>query len=101
MSSADSWMDAARVFSAMRKFRLDRALEFGATDTVEAGDNTAAGVLELTGGVDVSIEAVGYPETLLTAASLGRPGGTIANVGVHGVPVSLPMQDMWNPRMSP
>src|SRR5262249_50960381 len=45
--------------------------------------------------VDVSIEAVGYPETLLTAASLVRPGGTIANIGVHGVPVSLPMPDMW------
>ena len=44
--------------------------------------------------MDVSIEAVGYPEPLLTAASLVRPGGTIANVGVHGVPVSLPMQDM-------
>ena len=39
--------------------------------------------------------AVGYPETLLTAASLVRPGGAIANVGVYGVPVSLPMQDMW------
>jgi hypothetical protein len=54
-------------------------------------------VLALTDGVgvDVSIEAVGYPETLLTAASLVRPGGTIANVGVHGVPVSRPMQDMW------
>src|SRR5690242_3780443 len=46
-------------------------------------------------GVDVSIEAVGYPETLLTAASLVRPGGTIANIGVHGTPVELPMQDMW------
>jgi hypothetical protein len=79
------------------KFRLDKALEFGATDTVEAGDNTAADVLELTGGVgvDVSIEAVGYPETLLTAASLVRPGGTIANIGVYGVPVALPMQEMW------
>ena len=46
-------------------------------------------------GVDVAIEAVGYPETLLTAASLVRPGGTIANIGVHGTPVELPMQDMW------
>jgi alcohol dehydrogenase len=64
---------------------------------VEAGDNIAADVLELTGGVgvDVSIEAVGYPGTLLTAASLVRPGGTIANIGVHGVPVALPMQEMW------
>jgi len=79
------------------KFRLDTALEFGATDVVVAGGNTVEEVRALTGGagVDVSIEAVGYPETLLTAVSLVRPGGTIANVGVHGVPVSLPMQDMW------
>ena len=56
---------ASRVIAIdTNKFRLDKALEFGATDTVEAGDNTAADVLELTGGVgvDVSIEAVSYPE---------------------------------------
>jgi alcohol dehydrogenase len=72
-------------------------MEFGATDAVEASDNTVADVRELAGGngVDVSIEAVGYPETLLTAAALVRPGGTIANIGVHGAPVPLPMQDMW------
>jgi alcohol dehydrogenase len=79
------------------KFRLARALEFGATDIVEAGPGTVDDVIALTGGlgVDVSIEAVGYPETLLTAASVVRPGGAIANIGVHGAPVELPMQDMW------
>jgi alcohol dehydrogenase len=79
------------------KFRLTTALEFGATDAVEAGPGAADEVRALTDGlgVDVAIEAVGYPETLRTAASLVRPGGTIANVGVHGVPVELPMQDMW------
>jgi alcohol dehydrogenase len=79
------------------KFRLETAIEFGATDTVEVGPNTVAEVLALTDGlgVDVSIEAVGYPETLQTAAKLVRPGGTIANIGVHGVPVELPMQEMW------
>ena len=79
------------------KFRLEKALEFGATDVVEAGPNAVAEVLALTDGlgVDVSIEAVGYPETLLTAASLVRPGGTIANIGVHGTAVALPMQEMW------
>ena len=79
------------------KFRLSKALEFGATDTVEAGPGAASDVIALTDGlgVDVSIEAVGYPETLLTAASMVRPGGTIANIGVHGAPVELPMQDMW------
>ena len=79
------------------KFRLEKALEFGATDVIEAGADTTADVLALTDGlgVDVAIEAVGYPETLLTTASLVRPGGTIANIGVHGAPVTLPMQEMW------
>ena len=89
---------ASRVIAVdTNKFRLGKALEFGATDVVEVGPGTVADVIALTDGlgVDVSIEAVGYPETLLTAASLVRPGGTIANVGVHGTPVELPMQDMW------
>ncbi len=79
------------------KFRLGTALDFGATDVVEAGPNTRQDVLALTDGlgVDVAIEAVGYPETLQTTASLVRPGGTIANIGVHGVPVELPMHEMW------
>ena len=89
---------ASRVIAIdSNKFRLEKALDFGATDTVEAGPNTVADVLSLTDGlgVDVAIEAVGYPETLLTAASLVRPGGHIANVGVHGTPVELPMQNLW------
>ena len=56
--------------------------------TTSAASPTASGSTS-------SIEAVGYPETLLTAAALVRPGGTIANIGVHGVPVELPMQDLW------
>jgi alcohol dehydrogenase len=89
---------ASRVIAIdSNKFRLEKALEFGATDAFEAGPTAAGDVIALTDGlgVDVAIEAVGYPETLLAAASLVRPGGTIANIGVHGVPVALPMQDMW------
>jgi alcohol dehydrogenase len=89
---------ASRVIAIdSNKFRLEKALEFGATDAFEAGPGAAGDVIALTDGlgVDVAIEAVGYPETLLAAASLVRPGGTIANIGVHGVPVTLPMQDMW------
>jgi alcohol dehydrogenase len=91
------WGAAQVIAVDVNKFRLDKALEFGATDVVEAGSSAADQVMALTDGlgVDVSIEAVGYPETLLTAASLVRPGGTIANIGVHGVPVELPMQNMW------
>ena len=79
------------------KFRLGTALEFGATDIVEAGATTREDVIGLTDGlgVDVAIEAVGYPETLLTALSLVRPGGTVANIGVHGAPAELPMHEMW------
>src|SRR3954451_8688659 len=89
---------ASRVIAVdTNKFRLQKALEFGATDAVEVGPGTVDDVRALTGGlgVDVSIEAVGYPETLRTTAALVRPGGRIANSGVHGVPVELPMQEMW------
>jgi alcohol dehydrogenase len=89
---------ASRVIGVdSNKFRLEKALEFGATDTVDAGPGAVAEVLALTDGlgVDVAIEAVGYPETLLTAAALVRPGGSIANIGVHGAPVELPMQNLW------
>ncbi|QRP43679.1 alcohol dehydrogenase catalytic domain-containing protein [Amycolatopsis sp. FDAARGOS 1241] len=79
------------------KFRLEKALEFGATDTVAAGPDTVAEVLGHTDGlgVDVAIEAVGFPETLQTTAALVRPGGHVANIGVHGAGVELPMQDLW------
>jgi alcohol dehydrogenase len=89
---------ASRVIAVdSNKYRLEKALEFGATDAIEAGPDIVADVLALTDGlgVDVSIEAVGYAETLRTAAALVRPGGTIANIGVHGAPVELPMHEMW------
>jgi alcohol dehydrogenase len=91
------WGAAKTIAVDSNKFRLEKAHEFGATDVVEVGPNAVAEVRALTDGlgVDVAIEAVGYPETLLTAASLVRPGGTIANIGVHGAPVELPMQEMW------
>jgi alcohol dehydrogenase len=91
------WGASKTIAVDSNKFRLEKAHEFGATDVVETGPNTVAEVLALTDGlgVDVAIEAVGYPETLLTAAALVRPGGTIANIGVHGTSVDLPMQNMW------
>ncbi len=95
--TAGLWGAAKVIAVDTNKFRLVKALELGATDAVEVGPGTVDDVLALTDGlgVDVAIEAVGYPQTLLTAAALVRPGGTIANIGVHGVPVELPMQEMW------
>ncbi len=91
------WGAARTIVVDSNKFRLEKAIEFGATDTVEVGPNTVTDVMAMTDGlgVDVAIEAVGFPETLRTAAALVRPGGTIANVGVHGAPVELPMEQMW------
>ena len=46
-------------------------------------------------GADVSIEAVGLPDTFELAVKLVRPGGRIANVGVHGAPVTLDLEHQW------
>src|SRR5690606_4444773 len=46
-------------------------------------------------GVDVVIEAVGVPATFDICQKVVRPGGHIANVGVHGKPVELQLQDLW------
>ena len=54
-------------------------------------------VRQLTGGLgaDVAIEAVGTPATFELAADLARPGGHIANIGVHGTPATLHLERFW------
>ncbi len=46
-------------------------------------------------GADVAIEAVGIPETFEQATALIRPGGHVANVGVHGKPAILHLESLW------
>jgi len=46
-------------------------------------------------GVDVAIEAVGVPSTFELATRLVRPGGRVANVGVHGRAATLHLEDLW------
>ena len=78
--------------------RLAKALEFGADVVVNNGSEDAvARVLELTGGLgaDVAVEAVGVPETFELCAELIRPGGRLANVGVHGHPATLHLERLW------
>lgn len=81
-------------------FRLQQALEFGATDTVNTSevDDVAATLKGMSDdglGVDVAIEAVGIPATFRTCVDAIRPGGRVANVGVHGEAVEFPIQDQW------
>ena len=77
--------------------RLDVAKRFGATDTINSGKEDAAKriMAETKDGVDVAIEAVGIPATFDVCQNIVRPGGHIANVGVHGKPVNLQIQDLW------
>jgi alcohol dehydrogenase len=78
--------------------RLEQAKSFGASDAINSG---GAGwreeLLAMTDGlgVDVAIEAVGVPQTFTMATEIIRPGGTAANVGVHGESVELKLQELW------
>jgi len=78
--------------------RLEAAKEFGADVTVNnSTQDPQEVILELTDGLgaDVAIEAVGVPATFELAARLARPGGRIANIGVHGEPATLHLEDLW------
>lgn len=90
---------AARVIAIdLDKNRLEKSRDFGATDTVVSGqDKWKEEVLAMTdgAGVDVAIEAVGVPLTFGMATQIVRPGGHVANVGVHGKPVSLELEKLW------
>lgn len=77
--------------------RLELAQKFGATDLINSsGADTIDAILALTkDGVDVAIEAVGIPQTFDICQRIVRPGGHIANIGVHGSSVDLQIQDLW------
>jgi alcohol dehydrogenase len=78
--------------------RLESATRFGADTTINNGSEDAvARVMELTDGLgaDVAFEAVGVPQTFELAAELIRPGGRVANIGVHGQSVQLHLEKLW------
>jgi alcohol dehydrogenase len=78
--------------------RLAKAKEFGADVTINNGTEDAIKkVFELTGGLgaDVAVEAVGVPQTFELCTELIRPGGRVANVGVHGHSVTLHLEKLW------
>jgi len=78
--------------------RLEAAKAFGADLTVNNGRADAVEfVREITGGLgaDVAIEAVGVPATFELCTRLVRPGGRVANIGVHGAPATLHLESLW------
>src|SRR5262249_37442145 len=77
--------------------RLQAAKQFGADVSIQPDDDPVAAVRSLTDGLgaDVVIEAVGVPETFELCTTLVRPGGRVANIGVHGKPATLHLEDLW------
>ncbi|TJY70447.1 alcohol dehydrogenase [Arthrobacter sp. CAU 1506] len=78
--------------------RLQQARDFGATSAISSrASDWKEQVFALTEGhgADVAIEAVGIPETFEMAVELVRPGGNVANVGVHGRSVELHLENLW------
>jgi alcohol dehydrogenase len=92
----------ARLFSPSRvimvdpaQARRDSALAAGADHAV-APEDAAELVASLTqGGADVAVEAVGVPNSFELCTAVVRPGGHVANVGVHGEPAVLHLETLW------
>jgi alcohol dehydrogenase len=79
--------------------RLEVAKHFGATAGINSGDGKAVEVvMKMTAGrgVDTAIEAVGIPATFELCEQIVGPGGTIANIGVHGTKVALHLDRLWD-----
>ena len=101
-----SAISGARLFSPsmviaidMSAARLESAKLFGADVVINNSiEDAIAAVFALTGGVgaDVAIEAVGVPATFELAVELVRPVGRVANIGVHGRPVTLHLERLWD-----
>ncbi len=78
--------------------RLALAMELGATHVVNSEKTSAVEAIKaIVGeeGVDVAIEAVGYPATWDICQKIVKPGGHLANVGVHGKKVDFEIEKLW------
>ncbi|MEW2048050.1 zinc-dependent alcohol dehydrogenase family protein [Streptomyces sp. NPDC005476] len=77
--------------------RLEAAKRLGADAVADAREDPEQLIADLTDGLgaDVVIEAVGVPESFELCTRMVRPGGHVANVGVHGKPATLHLEDLW------
>ncbi|GGN79769.1 alcohol dehydrogenase [Streptomyces albiflavescens] len=94
----------ARLFSPKRIIavdlapaRLEAARQLGADAVADVHEAPGQLVADLTDGLgaDVVIEAVGVPESFELCTRMVRPGGHVANIGVHGRPATLHLEDLW------
>jgi alcohol dehydrogenase len=98
MTTAQLYGPARVIAVDLDENRVAQARRFGATDGVlSSADDWKEQILAMTDGdgVDVAIEAVGIPTTWDMSLAITRPGGHVANVGVHGTPVQFPLDELW------
>ncbi len=88
MSSPSIWPPA----------RLEAAHRLGADAVADVHEAPGQLVADLTDGLgaDVVVEAVGLPESFELCTRMVRPGGHVANIGVHGKPAALHLEDLWS-----
>jgi alcohol dehydrogenase len=97
--TAQFYSPAAILMIDLDANRLRVAEQFGATTLINSSEGSAVDqVMARTGGagVDVAIEAVGIPATFDICQSILAAGGRLANVGVHGKPVQLHLEKLWD-----
>ncbi|HZB51720.1 MAG TPA: zinc-dependent alcohol dehydrogenase family protein [Mycobacteriales bacterium] len=77
--------------------RRAAAERLGARAVDPGTDDPAEVISAMTGGLgaDTAMEAVGIPSTFELCTRLVRPGGHVANIGVHGKPATLHLEDLW------
>ena len=101
--TAQFYSPAAILMIDLDANRLEVAKQLGATTLINSADGTAVDqVLALTNGAgaDVVIEAVGVPATFDICQSILAAGGRLANIGVHGKPVELHLEKLWDRNVS-
>jgi len=97
--TAQLYSPSAIVMIDLDAHRLQVSQHFGATAVINSSaEDAVARVLALTGGagVDLAIEAVGTPGAFDTCQAIVAAGGRIANIGVHGKPVQLHLEKLWD-----
>lgn len=78
--------------------RLNIAKQLGAHFVLNSStEDIVNKIMEITQcGVDTAIEAVGIPDTFVMCENIVAPGGTIANIGVHGTQAPLYLERLWS-----
>lgn len=95
--TAQFYSPATIIMIDLDENRLELAKQLGATHILKPTENIKEEIAKIVGedGVDVAIEAVGIPQTWDICQKIVKPGGNLANVGVHGKKVDFEIQDLW------